>query len=62
MNHSDANLERARLLLQQGRTADALKELKNILAQDPENDLALSLYGQCLLEDKNCLLYTSRCV
>lgn len=52
MNHSDANLERARLLLQQGRTSDALKELKNILAQDPENDLALSLYGQCLLEEK----------
>ncbi len=52
MNQFDVNLERARLLLQQGRTADAQKELKQILSQDPDNDSALSLYGQCLLEEK----------
>jgi len=52
MNEFSMHLERARLLLSQGRTADAQKELKQILAQDPENDTALSLYGQCLLEEK----------
>ncbi|HPH32482.1 MAG TPA: tetratricopeptide repeat protein [Chitinophagaceae bacterium] len=52
MNEFSMNLERARLLLQQGRTADAKKELKQVLSQDPDNDTALSLYGQCLLEEK----------
>jgi tetratricopeptide (TPR) repeat protein len=52
MNEFSMNLERARLLLQQGRTADAKKELKQVLSQDPDNDIALSLYGQCLLEEK----------
>ncbi len=52
MNEFSTNLERARLLLQQGRTTDAKKELKQVLSQDPDNDTALSLYGQCLLEEK----------
>jgi len=52
MNQFSMNLERARLLLQQGRTADAKKELKQVLSQEPDNDMALSLYGQCLLEEK----------
>lgn len=45
-------LERARLLLDQGRTNDAIKEVKQFLQKDPENDEALSLYARCLY-DKN---------
>lgn len=45
-------LERARLLLEQGRTNDAIKEIKHLLQQDPENDEALSIYARCLY-DKN---------
>jgi len=45
-------LERARLLLEQGRTNDAIKEVKQFLHQEPENDEALSLYARCLY-DKN---------
>lgn len=52
MNEFSMLLERARLLLSQGRTADAKKELQQVLSQDPGNDTALSLYGQCLLEEK----------
>ena len=39
-------LGRARLLLDQGRTNDAIKEVKQVLHQDPENDGALSLYAR----------------
>ncbi len=52
MNEFSTILERARLLLSQGRTTDAKKELQQVLSQDPGNDIALSLYGQCLLEEK----------
>jgi tetratricopeptide (TPR) repeat protein len=45
-------LERARLLLDQGRTNDAIKEVKQFLQKEPENDEALSLYARCLY-DKN---------
>ena len=45
-------LGRARLLLDQGRTNDAIKEVKQVLHKDPENDEALSLYARCLY-DKN---------
>jgi tetratricopeptide (TPR) repeat protein len=43
-------LERARLLLDQGRTNDAIKEVKQFLQKDPENDEALSLFARCLYE------------
>jgi tetratricopeptide (TPR) repeat protein len=52
MNEFSMILERARLLLSQGRTADAKKELQQVLSQDPGNDTALALFGQCLLEEK----------
>jgi len=45
-------LERARLLLEQGRTNDAIKEIKQFLQKEPENDEALALYARCLY-DKN---------
>ena len=45
-------LERARLLLEQGRTNDAIREVKQFLQKYPENDEALSLYARCLY-DKN---------
>ena len=47
-------LERARLLLDQGRTNDAVKEVKQFLQKEPENDEALSLYARCLY-DKNAI-------
>lgn len=46
-------LDRARLLLDQGRVGDSITELKNILQQDPENDEALSLYARCQYEQNN---------
>jgi tetratricopeptide (TPR) repeat protein len=45
-------LERAKLLLSQGRTNDAIKEIKNLLQQEPENDSALSFYARCLYDKK----------
>lgn len=47
---TDMLLERARLLLEQGRTNDAIKDVKQFLQKDPENDEALSLYARCLYE------------
>lgn len=44
--------ERARLLYQQGRITDAISELKQLLALEPDNDAALALYGHCLLDEK----------
>ena len=41
-------LDRARLLLDQGRTNDAIREVKQFLQEEPENDEALSLYARCL--------------
>ena len=52
MNEFSTLLERARLLLSQGRTTDAKRELQQVLSKDPQNDIALSLFGQCLLEEK----------
>ncbi len=43
-------LERAQLLLQQGRVNDAEKNIKDVLQQDPENDEALSLLAKCCYE------------
>jgi tetratricopeptide (TPR) repeat protein len=45
-------LERARLLMEQGRTNDAIREVKLFLQKYPEHDEALSLYARCLY-DKN---------
>ena len=41
-------LDRTRLLLDQGRTNDAIREVKQFLQEEPENDEALSLYARCL--------------
>jgi tetratricopeptide (TPR) repeat protein len=43
-------IERARLLLEQGRHPDAEKELKKALAADPENDEALAMLGRLHLD------------
>lgn len=52
MNEFSTLLERARLLLSQGRITDAKREIQQVLSKDPQNDIALSLFGQCLLEEK----------
>jgi tetratricopeptide (TPR) repeat protein len=46
-------IERARLLLEQGRVNDAVKQIKNALEQDPDNDMALALYARCQFDQKN---------
>jgi len=46
-------IERARLLLEQGRVNDAVKQIKNALQQDPDNDMALALYARCQFDQKN---------
>jgi tetratricopeptide (TPR) repeat protein len=50
MSNSEVQLDRARLLLDQGRVNDAIKEVKNVLQQEPENDSALSVYARCLYD------------
>ena len=46
-------LERAKLLLGQGRTNDAINAIKTLLQQEPENDTALSIYASCLFDKKD---------
>jgi tetratricopeptide (TPR) repeat protein len=46
-------IERARLLLEQGRTGDAIKQVKNALEQDPDDDDALALMARCLYAQKD---------
>lgn len=46
-------IERARLLLDQGRVSEAIKQLKNALQQDPDNDDALALYARCQYDQKD---------
>lgn len=46
-------IERARLLLEQGRTADAIKQVKSALEQDPDDDDALALMARCLYAQKD---------
>lgn len=53
MNQAEASLERAMLLLQQGRTIDAVQQLKNVLQQDPNNADALALMARCQFAQKN---------
>lgn len=53
MNDTFQFIERARLLLDQGRVNDALKQIKNALHQDPDNDMALALYARCQYDQKD---------
>lgn len=53
MNEPEVNLERARLLLQQGRITDAVQQLKNVLGQDAENVDALAMMARCQFAQKN---------
>lgn len=50
MSNSEVLLDRARLLLEQGRVNDAIKEIKSVLQQEPDNDQALAVYARCLFE------------
>ncbi len=45
-------LDRAQLLLDQGRHADARTSVRQALEQDPENDYALALLGRCYFANK----------
>lgn len=47
MNNSNLLIDRARLLFEQGRVDDTIRELKNVLQQDPENDEAFAIYARC---------------
>ncbi|HSN61362.1 MAG TPA: tetratricopeptide repeat protein, partial [Ferruginibacter sp.] len=53
MNDIYPYLERAQLLLAQGRANDAIAQLKNALQQDPGSDEALSLYARCQFAQKD---------
>lgn len=52
MINIDILLERAKLLLEQGRNRDAIQQVQEALRQEPENDFALSLMGRCLYNQK----------
>ena len=52
MPDASVMIERAQLLLEQGRAKDAASALKNVLEQDPENDGALSLLARCYFDDE----------
>lgn len=47
MTETSHFIERARLLLDHGRMEEAMKQLKNALQHDPNNDDALALYARC---------------
>lgn len=49
--NTETLLKRARLLLDQGRTNDSIKEIKRVLQQEPGNDEALSIYARCLFDN-----------
>lgn len=44
-------LERANLLLEQGRYKDAEKQVRQVLEQDPNNDHALAILARCYMND-----------
>lgn len=44
-------LERANLLIQQGRYNDAEKQVRQVLEQDPNNDEALAVLARCYIND-----------
>jgi len=48
----DVYLERANLLLKQGRVNDAITQVKSALEQNPYNDEALALYARCFYDKK----------
>ena len=52
MINIDILLERAKVLLDQGRNKDAQQQLQQVLQNDPQNDFALSLMGRCLYNQK----------
>lgn len=52
MSHAQVNFSRARLLLQQGRYADAERELRQTLAQDPHWAEPHALLAEALLEQQ----------
>lgn len=52
MMNIDILLERARVLLEQGRNKDAISQLQQVLHQEPQNDFALSLMGRSLYNQK----------
>lgn len=47
----EGNIEYARLLLNQGRLAEAEKQLKDALSEEPENLDGLYLYGHTLIQE-----------
>ncbi len=52
MAEIDAFLERANLLLNQGRPKEAEGWIKKVLEVEPENDYAISLLGLCYINNK----------
>jgi uncharacterized protein HemY len=42
-------LDRANLLLKQGRNQDAEKQIMQVLDQEPNNDHALSILARCYM-------------
>lgn len=48
----DSLLERAQLLLEQGRYKDAETHIKQALEQDPDNDYILGMLGRCYVNSK----------
>ena len=48
----DPFIERANLLLKQGRVNDAISQIKTLLQQNPDNDEALALYTRCFYDKK----------
>ena len=52
MMNIDILLERAKVLLEQGRNKDAQQQLQQALQNDPRNENALSLMGRCQYNQK----------
>ncbi|MGN6616508.1 MAG: tetratricopeptide repeat protein [Ilyomonas sp.] len=50
---SNTHIQRARLLLSQGRIKDAEKEIGYALNEDPDDDEALMILAECKLDSKN---------
>lgn len=48
----DAFIERANLLLKQGRVNDAISQVKTALEINPDNDEALAMYARCFFDKK----------
>lgn len=48
----DPYIERANLLLKQGRVNDAIAQVKSALQQNPDNDEALAVFARCLFDKK----------